>query len=207
MKPIIRGIALTLLLGTTSEFAMADMITFGGSITQGAGGQASGNLNNVAIGDSFTGTLNIGGAITAPGTYSLTGSNLVFSVPSRSATETFTISGNVTISQASGVDTFSMFACNPACPGSTDTFSVNFTIPASGLNLQNVTASNVTGLQGIDLSGNSGLFDILGNVTTYSYTAVPIPTSGLLLVSGLIGLLLLRHRTLRLPAIVSRFPT
>src|SRR5437867_3036255 len=65
--------------------AIADIITFGGTITQSTQdgtGPAANNptLNNIQDLQAYTVTLGFLGSITTPGTYNLTGGSLTFSV-------------------------------------------------------------------------------------------------------------------------------
>lgn len=72
--------------------ASASTISFGGAIiqsTQDGTGPAVNNpsLNNIQDLQAYIATLTFAGSITAPGTYDLTGSSLMFVVPTAPSTE------------------------------------------------------------------------------------------------------------------------
>ena len=181
----------------------ADQITVSGIITQSTQNGTGPAVNNPSLNgindtDPYSVTLNFTGAISAPGTYNLgtdlTGATLVFSDATASASETAFDYPNSTlqISQSAGVDTISLLGClttGSACDQGNQ-LDLYFTIPASGLNSQNVTASAVPSITPFELLEDDGVTDIFGTVASYSYTAsspstVPEPGSMALLFSGL----------------------
>jgi hypothetical protein len=94
--------------------AAADVIVFGGTITQSTQdgtGPAQNNLtlNNIQDLQAYTATLNFTGSITSPGTYNLTGSSFTFAVPSAPATETAFGNISLTIAASGGFDQFKAF--------------------------------------------------------------------------------------------------
>jgi hypothetical protein len=181
--------------------AAADTITISGAVTQSVAdgtGPALNNpaLNSIADADPYTLTLNSTGAITSPGTYSLSSASLVFidlADPLFSVSETAFSSGSLTVSPNGSLDNLSLFAClttGSACVVG-NSLSLNLSIPSFGLNALNVPASTIFGLSPpVDLLEDDGTTDIQASVSTYSYkgTAVPEPASLGLLVSGLAGL-------------------
>ena len=181
-----------------ANLAVAGMITFGGTIlqsTQDGTGPAVNNpsLNNIQDLQAYTVSIMFNGSITAPGTYNLTGANLVFSVPSAPASESSFGTISLTITASSGFDQFSLLGC--LTTGS-DCFAgnqldANFEIPSAGLNSMNVAAIGLDQPHPLDLLADDGITDIHGTITTYSYTgpsAVPEPSSIFLVGCGLAGL-------------------
>src|SRR5215467_10053110 len=82
----------SLAMCTCQPTALADSITFGGSITQSTSdgtGSAANNptLNNIADGDTYSVVVNFPTSITSTGTYALAPGSLTFSDPSAPATE------------------------------------------------------------------------------------------------------------------------
>lgn len=190
----------------------ADTITVSGAITQSTAdgtGPAANNtsLNSINDSDSYSVSLNFVGSISTPGTYNqaskLTGATLVFSDPTAPSTETAFDNANSTlkITQSAGVDTFNWLGCLTTgvfgCTGGNQ-LDLIFTIPAAGLNSQNVPAGAVFGQKPFELLEDDGVTDIQGTVTTYSYTptasAAPEPGTFTLLASGLASLAALRRR-------------
>src|SRR5713226_1224249 len=86
------SITILFLLAGFANVAFADIITFGGMITQAQDPTepAANNptLNNIQVLQPYLVTLMFTGSITAPGTYNLTGANLTFSDATAAATET-----------------------------------------------------------------------------------------------------------------------
>ena len=182
--------------------ASASIIGFGGSIiqsTQAGTGPAVNNpsLNNIQDLQGYTATLTFTGSITAPGTYDLTGSILIFGVPAAPATESSFAFISLTVTPNGGFDDLSLLAClttgsGPCPPFVGNGMTANFRIPAAMLNSQNVTATGLDLPHPLDLLEDDGTTDIHGSITTYSYTgtvsAVPEPCTAILLGCGLISL-------------------
>src|SRR5215470_1925279 len=88
----VRGLGLLAGLCAGASPGLADLITISGEITQSAPdgtGPAANNpsLNNILDGQAYTIALSFAGSISVPGTYDLTGSNLLFSVSGAPASE------------------------------------------------------------------------------------------------------------------------
>jgi hypothetical protein len=179
----------------------ATTISFGGKIiqsTQDGTGPAMNNpsLNNIKDGQDYTVTLTFAGSITAPGTYNLTGSSLIFAVPTAPATEpSFDFIG-LTVTANGGFDDLSLLACltigDPCPPFAGNGMTAIFRIPAAMLNSQNVTAIGLDlPLDLLEDPETTGT-DIHGSITSYSYTgsvnAVPEPCSAILLGCVLVAL-------------------
>lgn len=190
--------------------APASTISFGGSIiqsTQDGTGPAVNNpsLNNILDFQAYTVTLMFTGSITVPGTYNLTGSSLMFSVPAAPPTESAFSFISLTVTSNGGFDDLSLLAClttgsDPCPPFAGNGITANFRIPGAMLNSQNVTATGLDQPHPLDLLEDDGSTDIHGSITTYSYagsvSAVPEPSSAILLGCGLLGLAARRrHRT------------
>jgi hypothetical protein len=181
--------------------ASAATISFGGVIiqsTQDGTGPAMNNpsLNNIKDQQAYTVTLVFAGSITAPGTYNLTGSSLMFAVPTAPASESSFDFIGLTVTANGGFDDLSLLACltiGGACPPLTGNgMTASFRIPAAMLNSQNVTAIGLDlPLDLLEDPETTGT-DIHGSITSYSYTgivsAVPEPCSAVLLGCGLIAL-------------------
>ena len=182
--------------------ASASTISFGGAIiqsTQDGTGPAVNNpsLNNIQDLQAYTVTIAFAGSISAPGTYNLTGSSLMFSVPAAPATESAFAFISLTVTANGGFDDLSLLAClttgsGPCPPFVGNGMTANFRIAAAMLNSQNVTAIGLDQPHPLDLLEDDGSTDIHGSITSYSYTgsvnAVPEPCSAILLVCGFIGL-------------------
>jgi hypothetical protein len=190
---------------TFGRAALADSISFGGSITQGSFGSASSNpsLNSIQYGDLFTVTLDFAGSITSSGTSSLSGATLNFSDPSAPASESgFSNPVSLTVSSAGSVDDISLLACVTAGGGCAagNEISANFSIPSASLQGANVTAQTIFGLSpAFELFEDGGVTNIQGDVSKYSYaiaSPVPEPATGTLIVSSLVLLSLWRRRAI-----------
>jgi hypothetical protein len=171
---------LAALLVCLVNLSEAGTITFGGSITQpqDQSEPASFNpsLNNIAFGAPFTVTLTFVGAISGPGTYSLTG--VSFNVPSAPATESSFSSATLTIIDAAGFDQFSLLAClSSGMCGAGNQLDSNFKIPDTMFFGQNVSAIGLDQPHPLDLLEDDSLTDIQGSITTYSGPAqtAPVP--------------------------------
>jgi len=167
--------------------AIADIITFGGTITQSTQdgtGPASNNptLNNIQDLQAYSVTLGFLGSITTPGTYNLTGSSLTFSDPAAPASETSFGAITLVISSAGAFDDLTLKGCLTTGTGCDlgNQLSAIFRIPSAGLNSQNVAAIGLDPPHPLDLLEDDGLTDIHGTITSYSYTgpasAVPEPS-------------------------------
>ena len=195
---LLAGLALLLLLCCLAAPAplRADSITVGGAITQSVSdgtGPALNNpaLNQIADGDSFTIRLNFAGAISAPGTYTLTGIGFL---SAGGVAENNFASAILTIVQSGAADTLSLFAglatgsgCNQG-----NELDLNFSIAAADLTSLNAAASQINGLLPLDLLEDDGVTDIHGTVTSFSNTSpastpIPEPSVVLLLLSGAIA--------------------
>lgn len=180
----------------------ADVIAISGTInqsTEDGTGPAENNpsLNDIKDGELYTFSLDFTGSITAPGTYDLTGSSLLFSVAVAGAVESSFDFVSLTVAQSGGFDQLSILGClttGSACNQGNE-LDLNFTISSANLNGQNVAAQGDLNLLPLDLLEDDGVTDIHGLITTYSYTsaaAVPEPASFMLLASGLAAVALKR---------------
>src|SRR5215510_557101 len=150
-----------------ANVAFADIISFGGAITQSTPdgtGPAVNNpsLNNILDLQTYLVTLMFTGSITAPGTYNLTGGSLTFSVPSAPASEASFGSLSLTITANGGFDDFSFLGCLTTGSGCLvgNQLDANFRILATGLNSQNVTATGLDPPHPLDLLEDDGTTDI-----------------------------------------------
>lgn len=177
-----------LLLCGLSNVAGAATITLSGNITQSTKdgtGPAVNNpsLNNIFDLQAYTVTLMTPGTLTGAGTYNLTGSTLTFSVPAASATESNFSSISLTVTSNAAVDRISLLACLTTGSGCMvgNQLTANFSIPASMLNSQDVTAIGLDQPHPLDLLEDDGTTDIQGSITSYSYTGagntVPEPSA------------------------------
>lgn len=188
---------------TFTGVASADIIMFGGAITQSpqdTGNQAQNNpsLNQIQDGDAYTVTLNYNGSIHSPGTYtnflpptpcSLT-SPACFNDPAAGATETSFASVSLTIiANADNIhDDLSVLACLTTGSGCDqgNQLDANFQILAADLNSQNALAVGLDQPHPLDLLEDDGVTDIHGNITSYSYTSQsPVPEPSYLALLGL----------------------
>jgi hypothetical protein len=174
--------------------AIADTITFGGTITQSTQdgtGPASNNpaLNNIVDNDLYTVTLSFPGAITAPGTPNLTSASLQFTDTTRAVVENSFGAISLTVTSSGGFDQISLLGC--LTTGSDcllgNFLTGNFQIPAAALNSQNVAAIGLDQPHPLDLLEDDGITDIHGSITTYSYspTVSPVPEPASVVLIGI----------------------
>lgn len=179
----------------------ADTLTIGGTINQSIDngtGPAVNNqdLNKILNGDSYIFSLIFEGSITAAGRYDLTGSAVLFSVPERGVIEDSFNLVSLTIAQFGNLAQFSVLAClttGSACNQGNE-LELNFLIPFANLNDRNIAAQGVPNLLPLDLLEDDGVTDIHGLITDYSYTGVPEPSAIVFVGSGLILVVLKRHK-------------
>ncbi len=178
-----------------ANVAVADVITFGGQITQSTPdgtGPAVNNLtlNNIKDAQAYTVSLVFPGSITMPGTY--LGSALTFSDPSAPASETSFSSVSLTITANGGFDVFSLLGCLTSDVTCSDQLDANFKILSTMLNSQNVAAIGLDQPHPLDLLEDGGTTDIQGSITSYSNSGpastVPEPSSVVLLGCALAAL-------------------
>jgi hypothetical protein len=185
----VRLVAAMALCGSASV-AAADVVSFGGTITQPQDptNPATNNptLNNIQLNDAYTVTLTFAGSITAPGTYG--GGTLTFTDAAAGATESSFGSISLTITANGTFDDFSLLGCLTTGNGCLvgNQLDASFRIPATSLNLQNVAAVGLDQPHPLDLLEDDGSTDIHGSIVTYSYVpTVPEPSSALLVCVGL----------------------
>ena len=186
LSRIVWAVALSMVTGGVN-IAVADTITFGGSITQSTSdgtGPAVNNpdLNNILDGDQYLVTLDFSGTITGPGTYSLPGAVLTFidETASPQINETNFNSVSFSVVPDGGRFDLSLLGCLSTGSGCLigNELAVNFSIPAAGLNQTNVAAQAIVGLNPpVDLLEDDGVTDIQGSVSNYSYSGVPEPSA------------------------------
>jgi hypothetical protein len=168
--------------------ALADIITFGGQITQPQDSTVPAvnnpQLNDIALGDAYTVTFTFKGT-TIPGLQF--SPNLVFADTTDPVTLSSFFLVNLSIIGNGSFDDFSLLACltggTPCDQG--NQLTANFRIPAALLKSQNVTATGLDEPHPLDILDDGGSTDIHGSITTYSYTgvaAVPEPSTRALLV-------------------------
>src|SRR4029077_112787 len=123
--------------------------------TQDGTGPATNNtsLNDIQDFQTYTVTLVFLGSIAGPGTYNLTGSALMFSVPSAPATETGFSSTSLTVTPNAGFDEISLLGCLSSGSGCIfgNQLDANFRIPIAMLNSQNVSAVGLDQPHPLDL--------------------------------------------------------
>jgi hypothetical protein len=166
--------------------AYADVVTFGGAITQSTAdgtGPAMNNpsLNAIQDGDAFTVALTFNSSINSTGTYTnFTGA--MFSDLAASASENSFGPISLTVSADGSFDDISLLGCLTTGSGCVfgNQLDANFSIPAADLNSQNAAAMGLDQPHPLDLLEDDGTTDIQGSITSYSYTSqspVPEPTS------------------------------
>jgi hypothetical protein len=184
--------------------ATADQITFGGVISQSAldgTGPAVNNptLNNILDGEAYTVAVTFTGSISSPGTYPLVGASLAFSDPSGPSAESGFDSVSLSVVPDGAFFDISLLGCLSTGSGCLlgNELDANFSIPAAGLNSQNVFAQAISGLTPLDLLEDDGITDIQGSAGAYSYVRQnPVPEPSSLLLSFL-ALAPVAWRTLR----------
>jgi hypothetical protein len=203
---VIKVLAIAMLASGFPAVALADQITFSGSITQSTPdgtGPAVNNpsLNNISDLQAYTVTLIFAGSITAPGNYNLTGSSLTFSDPAAPATETGFSSISLAITGNGDFDEFSLLACLATGGGCAagNQLDANFTILATMLNSQGVAAIGLDQPHPLDVLEDEGTTDIQGSITAYTgpASAVPEPSSIMLLGCVLTALVAANRRLRR----------
>ena len=198
------GLAVAFLFVACVPSLNASVIAIGGIINQSiqdGTGPAVNNpgLNNIADGDAYLVNLSFTGSITSPGTYDLTGSSLSFHVAAAGAVENSFDFVSLTIAQSGSFDQVSMLACvttGSACNQGNE-LDLNFVIPSTNLNSQNVAAQGIPGLLPLDLLEDDGATDIHGSVTNYSYVSaspVPEPTLFVLTACCFVAIMLKRAK-------------
>jgi hypothetical protein len=163
------------------------------------------SLNAIQDGDTYTVTLDLpSSSVTGPGNYDLIGATLDFSDPAAHATETAFQSINFTVTADGLSDDISLLGClttGSSCAVGNE-LAAYFSIPAAGLNEQNMATGIISGLYPpLNLLEDDGQTDIQSTVAGYSYSssgnptppiATPEPASLSLLSCGLLALLLMR---------------
>ena len=172
-----RRALLLFFLFSSSVYSVAETITVTGSITQstqdGTGPAANNpSLNNIADAQLYTLSLSTAMAITAPGSYNLTGSSLAFSVPTAPASETNFGTISLTILANGAFADYSLFACYLGADCfSGNSLSASFRIPLGSIAASNVAATGLDQPHPLDLLEDDGTTDIQGSITRYSNTA------------------------------------
>ena len=183
--PLVAAVAV---VSALANVAVADIITFGGAITQPQDvtmpAVNNPSLNSILILQPYTVTLGFAGSITAPGTYTL--NSLKFSDLTAPASEISFSSISLTITANGGFDQFSLLGCLTTGGGcfAGNQLDANFSIPGASLNSQNVVATGLDPPHPLDLLEDDGVTDIHGSITGYSYTGsvstVPEPSLAVL---------------------------
>jgi len=190
-----RLIALTLCLAYIPALH-ADLVTVSGTITQSTQdgtGPAVNNpkLNDIPDGASYRIDLNFPGYINTPGTYNLTGANLVFSVAGMTEESNFDFL-SLTVTRSGSFEQIGLLACLTTGSGCNqgNALSLSFMIPAADLNSDNITGQEIPGLLPLDLLEDDGATDIHGLITGYSYSPPgsvptdPVPEPAAVLLFG-----------------------
>ncbi len=179
----------------------AGTISFSGIITQPvdpSNPASNAGLNNIQILDSYTVTLIFPGVITAPGLYDLTGSSLTFTDAAAGASELAFDSISLSITQAAGMDVFSMLACLTTGGGcnSGNQLDANFQIPAASFNGVNVAATGLDQPHPLDLLEDDSVTDIHGSIASYTGPS-PAPEPSSIALAGLAaaGLFWIKRRS------------
>ena len=160
------------------------------------------SLNAILDNSPYSVTLVFPGSINAPGTFGLTGSSLLFSVPSASATEGAFNLISLTVTANGSFDDISLLGCLTTGSGCFvgNQLTANFRIPAASLNSVNIAATGLDQPHPLDLLEDDSFTDIHGSIATYSYfgngNATPEPSTGASLLAALIALTV-RNFTIR----------
>ena len=184
-----------LLLGLCTG-ARASTLTVTGTITQstmdGTGPAVhSPALNDIVDGQTFQVTLISATPISAPGFYDLTGSSLVFAVPSAAASEGKFGATSLSLTEDGGYLDFSLYGCLADADCSIgNALSASFSIPAGSLGGTSVAAIGLDAPHPFELLEDDGVTDLHGSISTFSNTALvttPEPASGVLMATALLG--------------------
>ena len=172
----------------------ADSMSFTGTITQSIEDGTGPAVNNPALnqahdGESVVVTWAFPGSITSPGTYSLPGSSLLFDLPAAGVVESDFVSESLTITQAGGLDFFSLLGClstGSACNQGNE-LTLNFAIASTLINSAKAPAQAIGGIVPLDLLEDDGATDIQASLQTYSYqiSAVPEPSAFYILAAAI----------------------
>ena len=191
-----RALGVSVLILALCPAVRASTLLLGGSITQstadGTGPAVSNNaLNNIVDGQTFQVTLTSATPISAPGFYDLTGSSLVFSVPSAMASEERFGVTSLSLTQDGGYLDFSLYGCIADADCSIgNALSASFSIPAGSLGGSDVATTGLDEPHPFELLEDDGVTDLHGSIGTYSNTALvttPEPASSVLVGSALLG--------------------
>ena len=204
-------VSVPLLLCLIPACASASTVSIGGFITQSTPdgtGPALNNpsLNNIIDLQPYTLTLVTPTDITGPGFYTLTGSSLIFSVPSAPATETLFGATSLSVAADGSFADFSLFACVTSgdC-GTGNSLSASFQVPLGAVAGLDVAATGQDQPHPFELLEDDGVTDLHGSISTYSNTAqvvTPEPSTGsLALLSLLVGTIFFSVRNHRLPSL------
>lgn len=181
--------------------ANASILFLTGTITQspadlGVTPAYNPSLVSVADGDSFKVTLGFSGGLASPGNYALT--SILFQDTTAGVSESTFVSGTMTVQQSGALSQFSVFGCLPTDCLLGNSISLMFQIPTASLLGTGIAVQNIPLQKPFELLEDFGSTDILGNLSSYSYTAqsgVPEPASFALALSGIaVGMLSRRIR-------------
>jgi hypothetical protein len=192
VNKIVLALSLALLGAAGVAPLRADTVTMTGLITQSVldgTGPAIDNpdLNQIVDGAFYIVRLNLPNAISAPGTYDLTGSDMFFRVETAGATETGFNSISLSIEQTGSFDNVSLLGCLSTGSGCNlgNELDLNFRIPSASLNAISAQALAIPGLVPFDLLEDDGATDIQGSIANYSYTqTAPAPEPSPLVMMG-----------------------
>lgn len=179
----------------------ANVITFGGQITQSTAdgtGPASNNpaLNGISDGDPFTVTVTLPGTVSGLGSYNpLPGATVAFT--DASISETAFASAFLTVSADADPSLYdiSFLACLSTGSGCNvgNSLSANFAVAAADFGSASASAGAIAGLYPpVDLLEDDGITDIQGTVTNFSNA--PEPSAAFAAILGLTCCLALKAR-------------